>query len=82
MPKFYFPQGKPVDQKVVTEFNDAVDKIFGKATGKSLGMDEFGPVCTDIFRIPKIFSEMVFERVEAKMGPLPKLGGKAKVNKQ
>ena len=45
-------------------------------------MDEFEPVCTDVFKIPKIFTNMLFTRLEQKMGPLPKLGGKAKINKQ
>lgn len=66
----------------MSDFNERVDKIFGKTTGKSLGADEFGPVCSEIFEIPKIFAEMLFTRIEQKMGPLPKLGGKAKINKQ
>lgn len=82
VPQFYFPQGKPIDPKILADFNEAVDKVFGKTTGKSLGADEFGPVCTEIFKIPKIFSDMLFARLEQKMGPLPKLGGKAKINKQ
>ena len=71
-----------MDSKDVTEFTEAVEQVFGKSTGKSLGADEFGPVCTDIFKIPKIFSDMLFARLEKRMGPLPKLGGKAKINKQ
>ena len=63
-------------------FNEDVEKVFGKATGKSLGADEFIPVCEDIMKYPKIFAEMLFTRLENKYGPLPKLGGKAKINKQ
>ena len=60
-----------------------MDRVFGKATGKSLGVNEFGPVASDIFMIPKIFSEMLFTRLEKKAGPqgLPKLSGSAKANK-
>lgn len=65
----------------MADFNDNIDKIFGKVTGKSLGADEFEPVTTDVFKIPKIFSDMLFTRLELKMGPLPKLGGNAKINK-
>ena len=50
----------------ITEFVEAIDKVFGKATGKSLGRDEFGPVTTEVFKIPKIFSEMLFDRIESK----------------
>ena len=60
-----------------------METVFGKSTGKSLGKDEFGPVCTEIFKIPKIFCEMLFSRLEKKAGPqgLPKLSGSAKANK-
>ena len=64
VPQFYFPQGKPVEQTNVTEFNEAIDKIFGKVTGKSLGADEFEAVTTDVFKIPKIFTDMLFTRLE------------------
>jgi len=37
VPQFFYPQGKPLEPKVMTDFNEAVDKVFGKATGKSLG---------------------------------------------
>ena len=61
-----------------------MEKVFGKAIGKSLGKEEFGPVATEIFKIPKIFCDMLFARIELKMGPngLPKLSGAAKCNKQ
>ena len=45
-----------------------MDKVFGKSTGKSLGKEEFEPVATDIFKIPKIFSEMLFTRIEQVQG--------------
>ena len=89
--QFYFPQGKPIDQKKVAEFNEAINKVFGKGPGKasamigtkSLGKDGFEIVATDIFKIPKIFGEMIFSRIEEKQGPggLPKIGNKPKVNK-
>ena len=84
MPQFYYPQGKPVEQSKIGEFNEAVEKIFGKSTGKSIGREEFEPVVTDIFKIPKIFSDMLFTRIEKKQGAqgLPKLGGTPKMNKQ
>ena len=49
MPQFYYPGGKPIDPSKVTEHNEAMDKVFGKATGKSLGRDEFNDVATEIF---------------------------------
>ena len=58
-----------------------MEKVFGKATGKSLGADEFAEVATDVFKIPKIFSDMLFARIEQVCGQLPKIGGKPKVNK-
>ena len=60
-----------------------MDKVFGKATGKSLGRDEFNDVATEIFKFPKIFSDMLFTRIEQKQGAqgLPKLSGTPKVNK-
>ena len=84
MPQFFYPQGKPLEQSVVTEFNEALDKVFGKGQGKSLGKEEFAAVATDIFKIPKIFSDMLFVRIEKKVGPngLPKLSGSAKINRQ
>ena len=82
MPQFYFPQGKPIDQAKVSEFNESIETVFGKSTGKSLGADEFAPVATDVFKIPKIFSDMLFARLEQVCGPLPKIGGKPKINKQ
>ena len=41
-------------------------------------------MATDIFKIPKIFSDMLFTRIDQKMGPngLPKLSGSAKINRQ
>ena len=66
MPQFFYPQGKPVESKTVTEFNDDVERVFGPATGKSLAKEEFGPVATDIFKFPKIFSDMLFARIEQK----------------
>ena len=41
-------------------------------------------MATDIFKIPKIFSDMLFARIEKKVGPngLPKLSGAAKINRQ
>ena len=41
-------------------------------------------MATDIFKIPKIFGEMIFSRIEERQGPggLPKIGNKPKVNKQ
>lgn len=84
MPQFFYPQGKPLEPSVVNDFNENLDKVFGKGQGKSLGKEEFAPVATDIFKIPKIFSDMLFARIEQKVGPngLPKLSGSAKINKQ
>ena len=36
--QFYFPQGKPIDQKKVAEFNEAINKVFGKGPGKASAM--------------------------------------------
>ena len=45
-----------------------MDKVFGKSTGKSLGKDEFEAVLTDVFKIPKIFNDMLFARIEQTAG--------------
>lgn len=84
MPQFFYPQGKPIAQSEITDFNEAVEKVFGKGQGKSIGKDEFAAVTTEIFKIPKIFCDMLFVRIEQKVGPngLPKLSGSAKINKQ
>ena len=68
----------------MSEFNEAIERIFGKSTGKSLGKDEFVAVTTEIFKIPKIFNDMLFTRIELKQGAqgFPKLGGTPKINKQ
>ena len=41
-------------------------------------------MASEIFKVPKIFAEMVFTRLESKAGPngLPKLSGAPKANKQ
>ena len=46
------------------ELAESLEKVFGKATGKSLGKDEFEPVTTQVFKLPKIFSDMLFTRIE------------------
>ena len=68
----------------MSEFKEAVERIFGKSTGKSLSKEEFVTVTTEIFKIPKIFNDMLFTRIEQKQGTqgLPKLGGTPKINKQ
>ena len=43
-----------------------MEKVFGKATGKSIGRDEFNDVATEIFKFPKIFADMLFTRIESK----------------
>lgn len=66
MAQFYFPQGKPISTECLKEHNEALDKIFGKGPGpgKSLTKEEFEPVATEIFKIPKIFKDMLFARIE------------------
>ena len=68
VPQFFYPGGQPVKQEKVSEFNEAIERIFGKSTGKSLGKDEFVPVTTEIFKIPKIFNDMLFTRIEQRQG--------------
>jgi len=46
------------------EYNENVDKLFGKLKG--IGKEDFGKVATDIFKFPKIFSDMLFTRIEKK----------------
>jgi len=85
VPPFYFPQGKPISQDTIRAHNEAIEKVFGKGAGpgKSIGKDEFEQVATEIFKIPKIFKDMLFERIEQKQGAtgLPQVAGKPTVNK-
>ena len=59
--------------------------MFGKGPGpgKTLTQEEFEPVATDIFKIPKIFRDMLWARIEQIQGSagLPQVGGKPTVNK-
>ena len=65
VPPFYFPHGKPITQLETKEFNDALDKAFGPAASKKmLASAEFGEVATEVFKIPKIFCEMLHKRIE------------------
>ena len=58
--------------------NEAMEKIFGESApnpalnvssaspnSKSLGITDFKDVATEIVKIPKIFGEMLFARVES-----------------
>ena len=60
--------------------------MFGKGAGpgKSITKEEFEPVATEIFKIPKIFKDMLFARIEQMQGSkgLPQVAGKPTVNKQ
>ncbi len=53
--------------ETIKEHNDAMDKVFGKGPGpgKSLSREDFEPVATEIFQIPKIFRDMLFTRIES-----------------
>ena len=42
-----------------------MDKIFGPSSAKkALGLKEFEGVASDVFKIPKIFCEMLHTRLE------------------
>jgi hypothetical protein len=61
---------------------DALDKIFGKAPGKQLGIKEMEPVATEIFKLPKIFSDMLFNRlVELRGSSMTKVGNEFKLTR-
>lgn len=63
-------------------FTDSLDKIFGKAPGKQLGPKETDLITTEIFKIPKIFNEMLFNRiVEIKGSAMIKVGGDYKLTR-
>ena len=63
--------------------SDQIDKIFGKAPGKQLGAKEIELVTTEIFKLPKIFSEMLFARiVELKGATMVKVGADPKLTRQ
>ena len=83
MPQFYYPSGQPVEQTTVKNFTETLDKVFGKAPGKQLGRSEMEPISTEIFKVPKIFNEMIFQRiVELKGSSMPKVGGEPKLTRQ
>lgn len=71
--------------ETIKEHNDAMDKVFGKGPGpgKSFSREEFEPVATEIFQIPKIFRDMLFTRIESLQGSkgLPQVNGKPSVNR-
>lgn len=75
-----------------------MEKVFGESApnsalnvsssaspnSKSLGITDFKDVATEIVKIPKIFGEMLFARVESSQDPkigLPKSDGKPKVTR-
>ena len=61
---------------------DALDKIFGKAPGKQLGIKEMEPVATEIFKLPKIFSDMLFNRLaELRGSSMTKVGNEFKLTR-
>lgn len=62
--------------------SDALDKIFGKAPGKQLGIKEMDQVATEVFKLPKIFSEMLFTRiVELRGSAMTKVGNDFKLTR-
>ena len=64
-------------------FTDSLEKIFGKAPGKQLGIKETELVTTEIFKIPKIFNDMLFNRIiELKGSTMAKVGGDFKLTRQ
>jgi hypothetical protein len=63
-------------------FTDALDKIFGKPPGKQLGIKEMESVATELFKIPKIFGEMLFTRlVELRGSSMTKVGNDSKLTR-
>ena len=64
MPNFYFPNGKPIPASTTKEFNDTVEKVFGPASAnKTFTAKDFEPVISEIFKIPKIFRDMLHLRI-------------------
>lgn len=66
--------------------NSALDNggVSASSNSKSLGIEDFKDVASEIVKIPKIFGEMLFTRVESRQDPkigLPKSDGKAKVTR-
>ena len=65
VPSFYFPNGKPITPANVKELTENVDKVFGPASAKkTLTNKDFDSATTDIFKIPKIFRDMLYTKVE------------------
>jgi len=61
---------------------DALDKIFGKAPGKQLGIKEIESVVIEIFKLPKIFNDMLFNRlIEIKGSSMTKVGNDFKLTR-
>lgn len=59
-----------------------MEKIFGKLPGKQLGIKESEPVTTEIFKLPKIFNEMLFNRlVQLRGSNMVKVGNEHKLTR-
>lgn len=65
MAPFYFPEGKPIPAQSVKEYNESLDKIFGPSSAKkAIPCADFEEVIKDVFKMPKIFNDMLFTRIE------------------
>lgn len=74
--QFYFPNGKPISKDEKQSGESAIQKAF---EGKSdVNLDDFEQICGDVFKIPKIFKKLAFDRIkeveklDSKLEKIPK----------
>ena len=61
IPQFYHAGGKPISKEIIKTHADKLGKCF--ATSPEVTVADFEPIISDVFGIPKIFKEMLFERI-------------------
>jgi|TARA_B110000285_G_C15119087_1_gene615964 hypothetical protein len=61
IPQFYHAGGKPISKETIKEHAEKLGKCF--ASSPEVSSADFEPIISDVFGIPKIFKEMLFERI-------------------
>ena len=62
IPKFYYEEGKPLTIDVKEQNTKIIEDAFGDKP--SLTVEEFVPIVEKIFKFPKFFKFMVFNRID------------------
>ena len=61
IPPFYHAGGKPITKETIKTHAEKLGKCF--ATSPEVAVADFEPIISEVFGIPKIFKEMLFERI-------------------